>query len=142
MLENLSKMVPKWGPKMESKSSEMMSWGHLCTRVAPKLPPDLLRDRFWTGFGIIVGTIVDRFSNIVEVISRCVVQEHVANTYLQNHMDSNKTCTRHHTQNHTAFKAKGAPNPRVLPRTEHLLEEGPAAVGVALKITLSIEAGH
>ena len=58
---NEPKLVPKWGPKMEPKSSEMMSWGHLCTRVAPKLPPDLLRDRFWTGVGLIVGPFLTDF---------------------------------------------------------------------------------
>ena len=72
------------------------------SQVASRPSPRSILDRFWDN----VGTIVDRFSNIVGVISRCVVQEHVANTYLQNHMDSNKTCTRHNTQNHTAVKTK------------------------------------
>ena len=54
-IQNELKLVPKWGPKMEPTSSEMMSWGQLCTRVAPKLSPDLLRDRFWRGFATILG---------------------------------------------------------------------------------------
>ena len=45
-VQNEPKLAPKWGPKMVPKSSEMMSWGHLCASVAPKWPPDLLRDRF------------------------------------------------------------------------------------------------
>ena len=38
--QNEPKLVPKWGPQVEPKSPKMMSWGHLCTRVAPKRPPD------------------------------------------------------------------------------------------------------
>ena len=46
---------PKGGPKMEPKSSKMRSWKHLVSRVAPKWPPDPLQDRFWRGFGTILG---------------------------------------------------------------------------------------
>ena len=46
---------PKGGPKMEPKSSKMRSWKHLVSRVAPKRPPDPLQDRFWKGFGTILG---------------------------------------------------------------------------------------
>ena len=46
---------PKGGPKMEPKSSKMKSWKHLVSRVAPKWPPDPLQDRFWKGFGTILG---------------------------------------------------------------------------------------
>ena len=95
--QNEPKLVPKWGPKVEPKSPKMMSWGHLCTRVAPKWPPDSLQARFWTGFG----TIYFKFS---------------------------RACRK------TTKNSKPRPtNPRVLQRTERLLEEGPAAVGVALK---------
>ena len=40
---------------MEPKSSKMRSWKHLVSRVAPKRPPDPLQDRFWRGFGTILG---------------------------------------------------------------------------------------
>ena len=46
---------PKGGPKMEPKSSKMRSWKHLVSRVAPKWPPEPLQDRFWRGFGTILG---------------------------------------------------------------------------------------
>ena len=46
---------PKGGPKMEPKSSKMRSWKHLVSRVAPKRPPEPLQDRFWRGFGTILG---------------------------------------------------------------------------------------
>ena len=50
-----SQTGPKWGPKMEPKSSKMRFWKHLVSRVAPKWPPDPLQDRFWKGFGTILG---------------------------------------------------------------------------------------
>ena len=56
-----TEMMPKMSPKgvnMESKSSNMKSWKHLVSRVAPKWPPDPLQDRFWRGFG----TILEQFS--------------------------------------------------------------------------------
>ena len=46
---------PKGDPKMEPKSSNMKSWKHLVSRVAPKWPPEPLQDRFWRGFGTIWG---------------------------------------------------------------------------------------
>ena len=46
---------PKGGPKMESKSTKMRSWKHLVSRVAPKWPPKPFQDRFWRGFGTILG---------------------------------------------------------------------------------------
>ena len=46
---------PKGGPKMEPKSSKMRSWKHLVSRAAPKRPPEPLQDRFWRGFGTILG---------------------------------------------------------------------------------------
>ena len=58
----LKKWCPKWdqtgpkgSPKMKPKSSKMRSWKHLVSRVAPKWPPDPLQDRFWRGFGTILG---------------------------------------------------------------------------------------
>ena len=55
----IPKMSPKWsqrGPKMEPKSSNMRSCKHLVSKMAPKRAPDLLQDRFWRGFGTILGT--------------------------------------------------------------------------------------
>ena len=46
---------PKGGPQMEPKSSKVMSWKHLVSRVAPKRPPEPLQDRYWKGLGIILG---------------------------------------------------------------------------------------
>ena len=40
---------------MEPKPSQMRSWKHLVSRVAPRWPPDPLQDRFWGGFEIILG---------------------------------------------------------------------------------------
>ncbi len=58
---NEPKLAPKWGPQVEPKSAKMMSWGHLCTRVAPKRPPDPLRDQFWRCFGTICGPFLTDF---------------------------------------------------------------------------------
>ena len=51
-----------------------------------------------------------------------------------NHLDSNKTGTKDSPSKQKELKAKSYPgmNPRVLQRTDRLLEEGPAAMGVAL----------
>ena len=57
---------PKGGPKMEPKSSKMRSWKHLVSRVAPKRPPDPLQDRFWRGFGTILGPCSSVFLTYVE----------------------------------------------------------------------------
>ena len=60
--KSIKKWCPKWGqsgpkggPKMEPKSSKMRSWKHLASRVAPKWPPGPLQDRFWRGFGTMLG---------------------------------------------------------------------------------------
>ena len=50
-----SQTGPKGGPKMEPKLSKMRSWKHLVSRVAPKWPQEPLQDRFWRGFGTILG---------------------------------------------------------------------------------------
>ena len=51
----------KGGPKMEPKSSNMRSVKHLVSRVAPKWPPDPLQDRFWRGFGTMLGPCLSVF---------------------------------------------------------------------------------
>ena len=51
----------------------------------------------------------------------------------KNHMDSKKQAPETAPKTKQNSKPR-ATNPRVLQRTERLLEEGPAAVGVALKI--------
>ena len=60
--KHIKKWWPKWaqtgpkgGPKMEPKSLKMKSWKHLVSKMAPKRPPDPLQDRFWKGFGTILG---------------------------------------------------------------------------------------
>ena len=66
--KNIKKVMPKMNPnwsqmrsKMELKSSKMRSWKHLVSRVAPKWPPDPRQDRFWRGFGTILGTFSSVF---------------------------------------------------------------------------------
>ena len=49
------KMVQKGVPKLEPKSSKVKSWKHIVSRAAPKRPHEPLQDRFWTGFGTILG---------------------------------------------------------------------------------------
>ena len=57
---------PKGGPKMEPKSLKMRSWKHLVSKIAPKRPPDPLQDRFWRGFGTILGPFSSVFLTYVE----------------------------------------------------------------------------
>ena len=54
------KLVPKGLPNW-SHNDKMKSWKHLASRVAPKWPPEPLQDRFWKGFGTILGP----FSSVV-----------------------------------------------------------------------------
>ena len=61
----LAQTDPKGGPKMEPKSSKMKSWKHLVSRVAPKRPPEPLQDRFWRGFGTILGPFSSVFLTYV-----------------------------------------------------------------------------
>ena len=56
---------PKGGPKLEPKSSNMKSWKHIVSRVAPKWPPETLQDRFWRGFGTILGPFSSVFLTYV-----------------------------------------------------------------------------
>ena len=56
---------PKGGPKMYPTSSNMRSWKHLVSRAAPKRPPEPLKDRFWRGFGTILGSFSSVFLTYV-----------------------------------------------------------------------------
>ena len=49
------------GSQNDLKSLKMMSWGHLCTRVAPKWLPGTLRNRFWRASATILGTFSPDF---------------------------------------------------------------------------------
>ena len=121
--QNIKKWCPTWaqtgpkgGPKMEPKSSKMRSWKHLASRVAPKWPPDPLQDRFWRSFGTIFEL------NLVLKMFACVLEQHVANTDLQNHVDSNKTCQTQHQRPHSNQTKSSAytcpPNNGALARRE------------------------
>ena len=99
-----SQTGPKGGPEMEPKSSKMMSWKHLVSRVAPKWPPEPLQDRFWKGFGTTLGA----FSSVVLTYVwwfrfACILSQHVANA--QHHNESSKECSRELPRNSFSLRA-------------------------------------
>ena len=70
--KNINNWCPKWtqtgakgDPKLQPKSQNMRSWKHLVSRVAPKWPPEPLQDRFWRGFGTILGPFSSVFLTYV-----------------------------------------------------------------------------
>ena len=131
--QNEPKLVPQWGPKVEPKSPKMMSWGHLRTRVAPERPPDPLQDQFWRCFGTICGPFLTDFpthlKSFLDAMFSSMLQTHTFKIIWSQTKHAPDTAPTSTQQS----KPRSA-NPRVLQRTERLLEEGPAAVGVALKI--------
>ena len=76
--QNEPTFVPKWGPQVEPKSQKMMSWGHLCTRVAPKRPPEPLRDQFLGALGRLVSEVKVRIE-VAQVAQLVALQGPVAN---------------------------------------------------------------
>ncbi len=62
--QNETTLVPK-GSQNGANKSKMRSSKHLVSRVAPKWPPEPLQDRFWRGFGTIVGPCSLVFSHMV-----------------------------------------------------------------------------
>ena len=63
------------------------------SQVASTPSPRSVLDRFGVNFE----SIFDRCYNIAGVTSRCVIQEHVANIYLQNHMAKAQHAPMHQT---------------------------------------------
>ena len=96
--ETTKKICPKWpqtgpkgGPKVEPKSSTTMSWKHLVSRVAPKRPPEPLQDRFWRGFGTILGlcssVVLTYFCWLLHAFCWSMLQTHTFNI-TRNHQNN------------------------------------------------------
>ena len=93
--KNINKMMPKLVPKGSQIGAKIIKNEVLeapCfkggSQVASRAPPGSILERFWDHFGAIFNGVL----NLVLVMFACVLEQHVANTYLQNHKESSKEC--------------------------------------------------
>ena len=95
--KNIKKMMPKMTPNWSQRGSQNEAKivkndvleAHCFkggSQVASRAPPGSILERFWDHFG----TTFNSFLNRLFVIWASVLEQHVANTYLQNHKESRK----------------------------------------------------
>ena len=110
--KNIKKMMPKMTPNWSQRGSQngakivknevleapCFKGG---SQVASRPPPGSILERFWDHFG----TIFVSFSNIFLMIFACILQQHVANKYVQNHKESSKECSRELPRNSFSLRA-------------------------------------
>ena len=98
--KNIKKMMPKMTPNWSQRGSQngakivknevleapCFKGG---SQVASRAPPGSILERSWDHFG----AIFSGFLNLVLVMFACVLEQHVANTDLQNHKESCKNGT-------------------------------------------------
>ena len=71
------------------------------SQVASRPPPGSILERFWDYFG----TIFVSFSNICLMTFACILSQHVANKYVQNHKESSKECSSELPRNNFSLRA-------------------------------------
>ena len=104
----IPKMSPNWSQRGSQNGAKIIKNEVLeapCfkggSQVASRAPPGSILERFWDH----VGTIFVSFSNIFLMIVACILKQHVANKYVQNHKESSKECSRKLPRNSFSLRA-------------------------------------